>query len=47
MQKNVTRSGRYIKAADVISVISVVDFPRWAVATTMMLSISASIACTR
>ena len=28
MQKNVTRSGRYINAAEVISDINVVDFPR-------------------
>ena len=47
MQKKVTRSGRYINAAEAIRVINVVDFPRCAVATTMMLSISASIACTR
>lgn len=47
MQKNVTRSGRYISAAEVIKDISVVDLPRWAVATTMMLSISASMAWTR
>ena len=42
MQKNVTRSGRYISAAEVINVIRVVDFPRWAVATTITLSISTS-----
>ena len=47
MQKNVTRSGRYINAAEVINVINVVDLPRCAVATTMMLSISVSMACTR
>ena len=28
MQKNVTRSGRYINAAEVINVINVVDLPR-------------------
>ncbi|CNM98359.1 Uncharacterised protein [Mycobacterium tuberculosis] len=46
MQKNVTRSGVYIVAAEHISAIKVVVLPRCLAPTTMMLLRSASTACT-
>lgn len=46
MQKNVTRAGLYIVAAEHISVIKVVVLPRCLAPTTITLLRSASTACT-